>query len=123
MNGNRYFVETNILIYLLSGDNTLISILNQKQIYISFITEIELLSFADLTVKERNKIVVMLKNFIVMDLNESIKETTIRYRKDFKLKIPDAIIAATANYLNLPLLTADLAFKSIPELTTIIYSH
>lgn len=123
MNGNRYFVDTNILIYLLSGDNTLISILNQKQIYISFITEIELLSFADLTVKERNKIVVMLKNFIVMDLNESIKETTIRYRKDFKLKIPDAIIAATANYLNLPLLTADLAFKSIPELTTIIYSH
>ena len=123
MNGNRYFVDTNILIYLLSGDNTLISILNQKQIYISFITEIELLSFADLTVKERNKIVAMLKNFIVMDLNESIKETTIRYRKDFKLKIPDAIIAATANYLNLPLLTADLAFKSIPELTTIIYSH
>ena len=123
MNGNRYFVETNILIYLLSGDNTLISILNQKQIYISFITEIELLSFADLTDKERNKIVAMLKNFIVMDINESIKETTIRYRKDFKLKIPDAIIAATANYLNLPLLTADLAFKSIPELTTIIYSH
>ena len=123
MNVIRYFVDTNILIYLLSGDNTLISILNQKQIYISFITEIELLSFADLTVKERNKIVVMLKNFIVMDLNESIKETTIRYRKDFKLKIPDAIIAATANYLNLPLLTADLAFKSIPELTTIIYSH
>ena len=123
MNGNRYFVDTNILIYLLSGDNTLISILNQKQIYISFITEIELLSFADLTDKERNKIVAMLKNFIVMDINESIKETTIRYRKDFKLKIPDAIIAATANYLNLPLLTADLAFKSIPELTTIIYSH
>ncbi len=123
MNGNRYFVDTNILIYLLSGDNTLISILSQKQIYISFITEIELLSFADLTVKERNKIVAMLKNFIVMDLNESIKETTIRYRKDFKLKIPDAIIAATANYLNLPLLTADHAFKSIPELTTIIYSH
>ncbi len=85
MNGNRYFVDTNILIYLLSGDNTLISILNQKQIYISFITEIELLSFADLTDKERNKIVAMLKNFIVMDINESIKETTIRYRKDFKL--------------------------------------
>lgn len=123
MNGNRYFVDTNILIYLLSGDNTLISILNQKQIYISFITEIELLSFADLTDKERNKIMAMLKNFIVMDINESIKETTIRYRKDFKLKIPDAIIAATANYLNLPVLTADYAFKSISELTTIIYSH
>ncbi len=58
-----------------------------------------------------------------MDINESIKETTIRYRKDFKLKIPDAIIAATANYLNLPILTADVAFKSISELTTILYSH
>ena len=123
MNGSRYFVDTNILIYLLSGDKTLINILNQKQIYISFITEIELLSFATLTDKERNKIGSMLKSFIIMDLNESIKETTIRYRKDYKLKIPDAIIAATANYLNLPILTADYAFKSITELTTILYSH
>ena len=123
MNGSRYFVDTNILIYLLSGDKTLINILNQKQIYISFITEIELLSFPTLTDKERNKIGAMLKSFIIMDLNESIKETTIRYRKDYKLKIPDAIIAATANYLNLPILTADYAFKSITELTTILYSH
>ena len=74
MNGSRYFVDTNILIYLLSGDKTLINILNQKQIYISFITEIELLSFATLTDKERNKIGSMLKSFIIMDINESIKE-------------------------------------------------
>ena len=65
----------------------------------------------------------MLKSFIIMDINESIKETTIRYRRDFNLKIPDAIIASTANYLNLPLLTSDNAFKSISELTTILYSH
>jgi predicted nucleic acid-binding protein len=52
-----------------------------------------------------------------------LKKTTIRFRKDYKLKIPDAIIAATANYLNLPILTADYAFKSITELTTILYSH
>ena len=123
MNGSRYFVDTNILIYLLSGDKTLINILNQKQIYISFITEIELLSFAALTDKERNIIESMLNSFIIMDINESIKETTIRYRKDFKIKIPDAIIAATANYLYLPILTADNAFKSITELTTILYSH
>ena len=56
MNGNRYFVDTNILIYLLSGEKTLISILNQKQIYISFITEIELLSFKKLYDKEEIKL-------------------------------------------------------------------
>lgn len=42
MNGNNLLVDTNIVIYLLSGDKTIADLLDKKKIYISFITEIEL---------------------------------------------------------------------------------
>jgi predicted nucleic acid-binding protein len=37
------------------------------------------------------------------------------------MKLPDAIIASSAQYLNMPLLTADKEFKKIPDLDLIIY--
>ncbi len=45
MNGNNLFVDTNILVYLLEKDDALVSVLDDNSIYISFITELELLSF------------------------------------------------------------------------------
>ena len=41
MNGNNFFVDTNVVIYWLNGDRTLADILNGKQIYVSFISELE----------------------------------------------------------------------------------
>ena len=49
MNGNKLFIDTNIILYLLNGDITLAEILNNKQIYISVITELELFSFRNIT--------------------------------------------------------------------------
>jgi predicted nucleic acid-binding protein len=37
-----------------------------------------------------------------------------------RIKLPDAIIAATAIYLDLPLLTFDSDFHNIPELKLMI---
>jgi len=36
------------------------------------------------------------------------------------VKLPDAIVAATAIYLDLPLLTADMGFNKIPHLKLIL---
>lgn len=123
MNGINCFVDTNILIYLLSGEKTLIDVLDDKQIYISFITEIELLCLKSLSQGDIVKIESMLKNFVIIDINNIIKKDTIRLRKKYNLKIPDSIIAATSLYLDLPLLTSDIDFKAIRELTTILYTH
>jgi len=41
MTGNKLFLDTNILLYLLQGDETLTHSLDQKQFYISFITQLE----------------------------------------------------------------------------------
>ena len=38
----------------------------------------------------------------------------------FVVKLPDAIIAATALYLDLPLLTADTGFQKIQDLKLIL---
>ena len=42
MNGNSIFLDTNIVLYLISGDRTLANLLDNKTIYISFISELEL---------------------------------------------------------------------------------
>lgn len=39
MNGNTLFLDTNIILYLLDGDQTLAELLNDRQLYISVITE------------------------------------------------------------------------------------
>lgn len=55
MNGNNLLLDTNILIYLLSGESSLIDILFENNCYISFITELELLSFYNIN-NENEKI-------------------------------------------------------------------
>ena len=52
MNGNKLFLDTNIVLYLLNGDQTLATLLNNKQVYISIITELELLGYNGLTNEE-----------------------------------------------------------------------
>jgi predicted nucleic acid-binding protein len=54
-------------------------------------------------------------------VNPEIKGLTIEFRKKSKLKLPDSIIAATAYYSKLPLLTSDKQFRTIEELNIIIY--
>ncbi len=63
----------------------------------------------------------MLSDCIIIDINPSIKNTTIEIRQKHKVKLPDAIIAATANSLDLPLVTADKDFKTIEDLTLILF--
>ena len=45
-----------------------------------------------------------------------IKKTTIGLKQKYTIKTADAIIAASAIYLNLPLVTADKSFKKIQEI-------
>lgn len=112
MNG-RYFLDTNIIIYALNN-----GLLLEKSNYcISFINELELLSFPDLTVAEEKVIRKLIKNFIVIDINEKIKATAIKLRKKYKLKLPDSIICASALLTKAVLLTNDVKLKKIKELT------
>ena len=43
MSGNNVLLDTNIVLYLLNGEETLIPLLEEKNLFLSFITQLELL--------------------------------------------------------------------------------
>lgn len=123
MSGNSLFLDTNIILYLLNGDETLAELLDEKQLYISVITELELLAYKGITTEED----IIIKDFVsqckTININSYIKQETIRIRKTFNMKLPDSIIIATAIYLDLPIITSDIEFKKVEELTLILYEN
>ena len=121
MNGNKLFLDTNIILYLLAGDQTLAKVLNGKQLYISVITELELLAYKDITPNEESVITEFVAQCKTITINNAVKQETIRVRKTYNTKLPDSIIIATAIYLDLPLITSDDAFKRVEELSLIYY--
>ena len=121
MNGSSLVIDTNIALYLFNGDRTVASLLDGRNVYISFITEIELLGFPGITNEQKAISKEFIEDSVVIDLNDAIKRMTIDLRVKYNLKIPDAIIAASALYLNLPLISADKVFEKISELQFIKY--
>jgi len=110
MNGNSLLLDTNIALYLLDGDQTLADILNGRDVYLSFISELELLGYHELKEDDFPRIQDFIGDCIIIDLNQSIKRITIELKRTQKIKLPEAIIAATSMYLNIPLLSADKGF-------------
>ena len=122
MNGSRFFLDTNIILYILAGDKTIANYLFKKVLYISIITEIELLSYPSITPNDAKEIENFLKEFRIVSIDQSIKELTIQIRKKYSLKVPDSIIVATSINLGIPLVTADKAFKKISEIAIDFYN-
>ncbi len=121
MNGIRIICDTNPLIYLLDGNKEIAKFLDGKQIYVSIITELELFGKQNLSIQENEIIESLLSNCFVIDINQEIKQLYKQLKQNHTVKLPDAIIAATALYLDMPLLTFDKGFKNIPNLKLMIW--
>ena len=121
MSGHSLIIDTNIALYLLDGDKTLYYVLDGKTVYLSFVSELELLSYPGLTKSEELLVNQFIEDCIVIDVNREIKNRTINLRRKYHLKLPDAIIAATADYLKQPLLTADYDFKKVDAINLLFY--
>ncbi|WP_256678159.1 type II toxin-antitoxin system VapC family toxin [Fischerella major] len=80
------------------------------------ITEIELLSYPNLRPDEETQIIDFLNKISVVSIDSDIKKLTISLRKQYKLRLPDAIIAATAQSLNATLLTNDVRLTNLTEI-------
>ncbi len=120
MNGISIVSDTNPLIYLLNGNLKAADYLDGKQVWISAITELELFGKKNLSKREKEAIDLLVENCFVADLSQGIKRLTKSILQLSRIKLPDAIIAATAIYLDLPLLTFDSDFHNIPELKLMI---
>jgi predicted nucleic acid-binding protein len=121
MNGNKLLLDTNAVLYVLGGDETLASFLNGNELYISIITELELLSFKKITAKESKAITSFLGELRIENISGEIKKNTVEIRKSTNLKLPDCIIAATSIALNIPLVTSDKQLSSVTELDIVLY--
>jgi predicted nucleic acid-binding protein len=120
----RYLIDTNVVIdYLgnrlpLAGMDFMHGVMNNMPA-ISVITKIELLGFNTNPAHYQ-----ILENFVqdvtLFELSAGIVESCIMIRKEYKTKVPDAIIAATALENKLELLTRNVAdFKNIRTLTVL----
>jgi predicted nucleic acid-binding protein len=121
MNGNKLLVDTNIVLYFLKGNLEINQFIAVYNIVISFITELELLSFGTVSPDDEQTIKDFLNYSLIIDINSDIKSHVVKIRKVTNLKLPDAIIAATAISMDLPLLTADRAFSKIKDPRIILY--
>ena len=122
----NYLLDTNIVIYYLqqqlnaSAEVFIDDILIVSRPIISAITEIEIMCWKTATDKD----IIILKNFIddslVYELDRSIKDKTIEIRRKYAIKLPDAVIAATALVNNLTLVSRNIKdFQNIDKLKTV----
>ncbi len=123
MNGSKILVDTNIFITLSEGKIDLSNYLDGNDIYFSVITEIELFGYTKITKKDKEYFKLVLSFCYPFDLISQIKEITINLKQKYSIKLPDAIIASTAIFLGIPLLTFDKGFEEIEELTSIILEN
>jgi predicted nucleic acid-binding protein len=89
---------------------------------VSIISEIEVLSHSKLTHADSQLLKDFLSNCYVVDIEPAIKDLTIEIRAKYKTKLPDAVIAATAIYFDLPLFTMDTGFRKISDLQAVVLS-
>lgn len=115
-------IDTNIALYFLGGDETLRDLLHGQSVHVSFVTEMELLSYPSLTAAERTHVQNFLADCAIFDLSTDVKDRAIQFRRRHNLALPDALIAATADVLGQPFLTADRDFEALEEsLSLLLY--
>jgi hypothetical protein len=110
--GKQYLIDSNAVIDYLSGKLHVEGMTFMNQIIneipaISVITKIEVLGYK--TTSEASQLLgSFVFDSLVIGLSDEIIDITIDIRKKYKIKIPDAIIAATSLVYNSIIITRNL---------------
>ncbi len=107
-------LDTNIILYHLGGQ--LVSEIPPASFFVSAISEIELLSYHSLSPEEESTLRKFLDDTTIVDLDVAVKRRAIEVRREYRLKIPDAIVAATALVIDAELISNDPIFRRIQNL-------
>lgn len=122
MNGHRIILDSNIIIYLSKGLINIEDLFDKyDEFYISIITYMEVMGFQFSNQEEKNIVKGLLNKFEMIGINLEIAEIVISIRERKRIKLPDAIILATAKYKNCDLLTRNVRdFSNVEEAVNII---
>ena len=116
--GQKYLLDTNVVLDFMGrklpeNSKVLLSKIIDDQINISAINKMELLGFKHV---EQN-LIAFVDFSEVYHIDDEIIDKTIELRKKYKIKLPDAIIAATAIVNNFILISHNIKdFQKIEEL-------
>lgn len=106
----NYVLDTNIVIYYLAGklpasDLDFLDETVNRTANISVITKLELLGWKNASKEDLELLTFFIQDSQVFGLNEEVADTTVVIRRKYRIKLPDAIIAATALTYNHTLVT------------------
>ena len=117
---DKFFVDTNVIINAFAGIKNAVKIIDKNEIHISFVTEIEILSFPRITKIETDIYKKFFLQTYIHDYQPSLKNDVIYFRKKYNLKMADALIISSANHLGIPFITSDKIFTRIEEVPVLI---
>jgi predicted nucleic acid-binding protein len=114
--GSDIFLDTNVIVNIDKGYEPLLSFIDGyfPKLHTSYISQIEALAWpynTDEGLKKLNHF--FFHKVTVHPHDEFIQENTIELIRKYKLKLPDAVVAATAILYQFPLLTSDTGFKKV----------
>lgn len=116
MSGNKVMLYTNALGPYLDGKFAKEYVKPKEVVSISIISKLEFLSNPELTPKNRfffEEFCELVEIYSVTKENVELITQIISIRKKYKLKLPDAIIAATAIVNDATLFSADDVFSKV----------
>jgi predicted nucleic acid-binding protein len=109
----RLALDTNAIIDFLkqkTGAIDLVSLIAENECFISVITKLELLKYPEITLSEEELILDIFQVIPIIYLNNDIETETIAISRATKLKLPDAIIGATAILYGAKVVSSDPHF-------------
>lgn len=112
MSGTKYLLDTCFLLGLYKRNSDILDkiarySISLEQCMISRINRIEVLGYTKLSQNDEQGLTQLLANFTCLPICDAVEQETIAIRKQHRIKLPDAIILATANVHHLNLLTLD----------------
>ncbi|MDP1607265.1 MAG: type II toxin-antitoxin system VapC family toxin [Rhodocyclaceae bacterium] len=119
----RCLIDTNVLIDYLGGNDAALFVANVEQALVdgsvvSVITTMELLGWRGHSAQSRRDAENLLRGMGEIEILRQVVAEVIKLRSQISIKLPDAIIAASALTQNLPLMTCNTCdFKSVPGLS------
>ena len=113
MSEQAMVADTSALIHFMEGHLPARKFLFGAEIHISVATEIELLTMSEIKRTSAEVILRTLAHCSVWDISPAIKDHCVRLRSQYRMKLADALIAATAVSLGLPLVTSDKGFARL----------
>ncbi|MGI8884841.1 MAG: type II toxin-antitoxin system VapC family toxin [Pyrinomonadaceae bacterium] len=124
MNGNKSALDSNLIILASKQQIDTEKLLSlYDEFYVSIVTYMEVYAYDFQNRDEKDLTDELFANLEIVEVNRAIADQAIIYRKNKvkKIKLPDAIILATAKYLNADLLTENWKdFQTIDNFVNVL---